>query len=111
MSLNEIFNNIIALGRTVDPEKWTPSDVLAKLLEEAGELSTAIQIKRGKMPSKTQDDGEEIDECADVINCAIDAISQVNRELSTDEIINKLMNSLIKKNMKWASRIKDFKLS
>jgi NTP pyrophosphatase (non-canonical NTP hydrolase) len=82
-----------------------PSDVIAKLAEETGELARAIQIKNGKLPSKTQPDGEEIEECADVINCAIDAISQVNRDLSDQELLRRLIVATVKKNKKWASLI------
>lgn len=102
-SLNDMFCQVIDLGRTVDTELWTPSDVIAKLAEETGELARAVQIKNGKLPSKTQPDGEEIEECADVINCAIDAISQVNRDLSSEELLNRLITAMIKKNAKWAS--------
>jgi NTP pyrophosphatase (non-canonical NTP hydrolase) len=93
--------DIVNIGRLADPVQWTPSDVLAKLGEEAGELSRAVQIKRGKLPSKTQPDGEEFRECADVINCAIDAVSQVNRDLTPEEIIARLQLAMIEKNAKW----------
>ena len=102
-NLNDIFAQIIALGRTVDTKRWLPSDVLAKLAEECGELSKAVQIKNGKLPSKTQPDGEEIEECADVINCAIDAISQVNRDLTDEELLRRLIAAMLKKNKKWES--------
>lgn len=104
-TLHDIFSNIIKLGRTVDPNKWLPSDVIAKLAEETGELARAVQIKNGKLPTKTQPDGEEIEECADVINCAIDAISQVNLDLSDEELLNRLMIAMINKTKKWKSVI------
>jgi NTP pyrophosphatase (non-canonical NTP hydrolase) len=104
-TLDHVMQDIVRVGRTADPKRWLPSDVLAKLFEEGGELSTAVQIKNGKLPLKSQEDGEEFDECADVINCAIDAVSQVNRDLSPDEIINRIKDSLIRKNKKWKAAI------
>jgi NTP pyrophosphatase (non-canonical NTP hydrolase) len=104
-TLDHVMQDIVRVGRTVDPALWTPADVLAKLLEEGGELSTAVQIKNGKLPTKTQEDGEEFDECADVINCAVDAVSQVNRDLSPEEIIDRIRDSLVQKNKKWKAGI------
>lgn len=101
--IKDVLLDTIRIGRTVDTAKWTPSDVIAKLAEETGELARAIQIKNGKLPSKTQPDGEEIEECADVINCAIDAISQVNRNLTNEELLMRLLLAMVKKNKKWES--------
>lgn len=95
----------INIGRTVNPNTWSPADVVSKLFEEGGELSQAIQIKRGMLPTKTQEDGEEIRECADVILCAIDAVSQVNRDLTPEELLSKITEAVILKQQKWQRAI------
>lgn len=97
-TFREAFKNIVTIGRTAAPS-WTAADVLAHVLQEAGELSTAIQVKRGALKKNLAED--EFGECADVINCIVDAVSQVNKDKTPEQIVDKLTEALIKKSVKW----------
>lgn len=96
--------SIVNTGRIVDPAKWSVSDALAKLLEEAGELSEAAQHKMGRI-DKGLPEGAEFEECADTIMCAIDVLSQSNLDMSLEDLIHKLSMSIINKIPKWNRKI------
>lgn len=106
-TLNEAIGNCVDVGRKVNDSIWTVTDGVSKLFEEGGELSAAIQTKLGKL-DKPYESGDEFDECADVLMCAVDVISRANRDLSKDEIIEGIIKSLNKKTKKW-NKIVDWK--
>lgn len=106
--LPEVFDKILTLGRdSIDIEHWTASEVICKLFEEGGELSTATMIETGKMPHKKLDNPDEVfEEVADVIICALDAATKVYHEkLSGDEIKAKVIAALERKSDKWRNKV------
>lgn len=105
---DNIIKNIIDIGRTVDPEKWTIQDAISKLFEEGGEFSCAIQTKIGKL-KKDYEEGDDFLECADVIMCAIDTLSQANLDMDRDLLLNKLYDSIANKSKKWLTKIEHTK--
>ena len=73
---------------------WEPLSMLARLTEEVGELSRAMNIKYGGKKQKTESDGEEIDrELADVMFTLI----AMSNGLKVD--IEKNMNEKIEKDL------------
>jgi len=97
--MDKLVRDIIQVGRTIDPKEWEPGDVFFKLGEEMGELAEAVQVKRGKIHKELKED--EFGELADVLNCAIDLVSQVNRNMSPDEFMERLHAAMAKKTTKW----------
>lgn len=97
--MNNLIENILETGRIVDPKKWDAGDVFLKLGEEVGELAEAIQVKRGKINKTLKED--EFGELADVLNCALDLVNQVNLDLTIDEFMEKLYVAMDKKTQKW----------
>lgn len=93
--------DIINYGKTVPQEKWSTSDAVAKLFEEGGELSTAAQIKAGRLPHKEFKPDNDFEESADVILCTLDILCKCNPDMPTEEILENLRLMLIKKSSKW----------
>lgn len=102
--LERAFNYIIDTGRTVDPTKWVVSDAVAKLFEEGGEFSQAIQTKVGKL-KKDLPKNAHFDECADVIMCTLDTLSQACPELSPAELISRIIEYIHIKVPIWQKKI------
>ena len=59
--------------------------VLAKLMEEVGELAQEININEGFINKPHGKDGI-IGECVDIINCCVDIIYLNNNNISKEEI-------------------------
>lgn len=73
---------------------WEPLSMLARLMEEVGELSRAMNIKFGGKKSKFEGDGKEIDkELADVMFTLI----ALSNGLKVD--IEKNLNEKIEKDL------------
>lgn len=106
--MRKIINEIIQISRSVNNEIWSPSDRIAKLFEEGGELSEAVQIKNGKLKHKERKEDNDFEECADVIQCALDALCSVNLDMSETEIVDKLIYFIKMKNIKWKNAIDKF---
>ena len=104
MSFEKEVFNIIDCGREVDPVKWTVADAIAKLAEEAGEFSQAIQTKVGKL-KKNLPPNSDFEEGADVVMCAIDVLSQANLDKTPEEIIEGLTKAIAKKIPKWREKV------
>ena len=77
---------------------WQPLSMLARLVEEVGELSRAINIKHGEKRSKNENDGREINkELADVVftifaianNLGIDIEEALKHKMIEDYEIDK----------------------
>jgi len=75
-----------------------PYSVLAKLMEEVGELAQEVNIKLGFINKPEGKDGI-IGECIDIINCVIDIIHLFHPD-TTKEQIEEISN---KKLDKWKS--------
>lgn len=97
--MDTLIRDILETGRMVDPKEWQPGDVFFKLGEEMGELAEAVQVKRGKINKTLKED--EFGELADVLNCALDLVNQVNRDLTPDEFMERLHAAMAKKTQKW----------
>jgi len=73
---------------------WEPLSMLARLTEEVGELSRAVNIKYGGKKKKSEDEGKEIDkELADVMFTLI----AMSNGLKID--VEKNMNDKIEKDL------------
>ena len=69
---------------------WEPLSMLARLTEEVGELSRAMNIKFGQKKSKSSQDGKAInEELADVMFTTLAISNQLNINLDI-EFNNKL---------------------
>jgi NTP pyrophosphatase (non-canonical NTP hydrolase) len=71
---------------------WEPLSMLARLSEEIGELSRAMNIKFGNKKSKFKGDGNELEEeIADVVFATLALANTVNADVSEelDKKINK----------------------
>jgi hypothetical protein len=102
--LYSAFHSIIHTGRLVDPQKWTVQDAICKLGEESGELSAAIQTKVGKL-DKPYNENDDFDETADVIMCAVDALSQANLDVPHQLLIAGIIDAIHRKLPKWEEKI------
>lgn len=106
MQAHDVMVEIINTGRIVDPVKWTPAQAVAKLFEEGGELSEAVQVVKGDLIKDKGITAEDIFlEGADVIMCAVDVVSQMNLDLSPEEIIERLMAATMTKLPGWKAKI------
>jgi len=75
---------------------WQPLSMLARLTEEVGELSRAMNIKYGDKKSKSDSDGGELEkELADVIFTAL-AIANTEK-INMDEVLLKKLEEDYKK--------------
>lgn len=106
-TLLDAFQKIMGLGKeSLDIEQWTASEVLCKLFEEGGELSTAMLIETGKMPHKQLKQPDEVyEEAADVIICVLDALAKIYPDQEDNITINKLLNWLYTKMKKWNDKV------
>ncbi len=90
-------NHILTTTSNVS-KKATPrsiSDVVLKLNEEVGELSTEIGIKKGSIQNKTPGKDGITGEAIDAILCLIDIIYLDNPNLTPEEfdtIVNNKLN-------------------
>lgn len=73
---------------------WQPLSMLARLVEEVGELSRAVNIKHGDKKSKSDGDGREIEKELSDVMFTILAISNV---FNID--LDKELNDKIKKDL------------
>ena len=74
-----------------------PFPVLAKLMEETGELAQEINIREGFIVNKEPGKDGIIGECADVLNCVIDILYLYHNDI-TEEEFNKIN---LEKLLKW----------
>lgn len=102
-----IYDTII-LSRQIQPieEKmgWAISDVIAKLFEEAGEFSEAVQIERGMINKKREYDAPFY-EAADSMICIIDALSRLYPSRSPSQICTLLHHALRRKGGIWKNKM------
>lgn len=107
MQAHDVMAEIINIGRIVDPVKWTPANAVAKLFEEGGELSEAVQVVNGDLVKDNKNiTAEDVFlEGADVIMCTVDVVSQMNLDLSPDEVIERLMAATMTKLPGWKAKI------
>ena len=76
---------------------WQPLSMLARLVEEVGELSRAINIKHGDKKSKSQEDGKEIEkELSDVMFTILAISNALNIDL--DKELNDKMKKDLERN-------------
>ncbi|MCH7534168.1 MAG: nucleotide pyrophosphohydrolase [Bacteroidetes bacterium] len=76
---------------------WHPLSILARLYEEVGELSRAINIKYGDKKKKSQEDGREIEtEISDVIFTIIAMANTFN--INLDKELNDKINKDLERN-------------
>jgi NTP pyrophosphatase (non-canonical NTP hydrolase) len=102
--MEQLIRDILETGYTVDKSTWELGDVKFKLDEELGELSEAIQIKRGKLNRPVGKD-DEFGELADVMNCLVDMVSRVNPGMPPEEFIDRLKSAMDRKTKKWQNCI------
>lgn len=81
--------------RSKDALPRTRYDVLAKMMEEVGELSTEISIIEGYSTKKSGEDGI-IGECVDVIITAVDLIFIESPNMKHEQILALVKNKLAK---------------
>lgn len=75
---------------------WEPLSMLARVSEEIGELSRAVNIKFGGKKSKFEGDGNEIaEEIADVIFTSLALANTLKLDVST-ELENKITKDWVK---------------
>ena len=73
---------------------WQPLSMLARLVEEVGELSRAINIKHGDKKSKSQEDDKEIEkELSDIMFTILAISNAFNIDLEKE------LNDKIKKDL------------
>ena len=76
---------------------WSPLSMLARLVEEVGELSKAMNVKFGDKKSKFNGDEKELEkEVADII-IALTAISNYLK-IDLDKSLNEKMEGDVKRN-------------
>jgi NTP pyrophosphatase (non-canonical NTP hydrolase) len=76
---------------------WQPLSMLARLVEEVGELSRAVNIKHGDKKSKSQGDGREIEkELSDVMFTILAISNALNIDL--DKEFNEKINKDLERN-------------
>ena len=76
---------------------WQPLSMLARLVEEVGELSRAVNIKHGDKKTKSQEDGREIEkELSDVLFTILAISNALNIDL--DKELNDKINKDLERN-------------
>lgn len=100
MNIKKIIENSKFHGKLGSDVKRTHEHVLLKLVEEIGELSLEIQIRRGTSYKSEGADGIS-GEAVDIIISALDMFYLENSHLSDDEIESKLKSMMETKIQKW----------
>ena len=99
ITINEIFKDILTTSRGVN-SNYPFEAKLAKLTEEHGEFSTAVQIERGHLPHKTTNESS-FGEAADMMIVILDVLRSHHSDLDDEAIIEEIMVQLGLKNNKW----------
>jgi len=106
---NDPLYDTFIISRKTQPDAeaddWSISDVLAKLAEESGEYTEAIQIERGKMPHKEKEPDAAFYEAADVITCLVDGLARTYPNKSPAQLCILLHHAIRKKGKVWADGI------
>jgi NTP pyrophosphatase (non-canonical NTP hydrolase) len=95
--LHAVFDH---LRRTSNMSTWSPTDRLAKAMEELGEVSTAVMILTGKLKHKKLDE-PLVGEVADVMICLLDVLFSMHKDESNEELEEMLVQALFRKSGKW----------
>lgn len=107
---NDPIYDTIKLSRELQPiaedMDWSISDVLAKVTEELGEFSEAVQIERGKLKKKKRVLDAPFYEAADVMQCLLDALSRLYPDRSPAQICILVHHALRSKDMKWENGLR-----
>ncbi|AVH85403.1 hypothetical protein RsoM2USA_476 [Ralstonia phage RsoM2USA] len=99
ITINQIFKDVLTTSRHVK-DNYPFEAKLAKLTEEHGEFSTAIQIERGHLPHKTASESS-FGEAADMMIVILDVLRSHHSDLDDESIIEEIMVQLGLKNNKW----------
>ncbi len=93
------------IDHLIELESWSPSELVTKLTEEAGELSEQVLVATGRK-QKVFDEPIE-GEVADVINCAIAIHVRIlmDQGCTSDEIKSRLYDGIFVKNNKYISAL------
>lgn len=90
-----IIDELLAASRSVN-NKRKPLQVLCKLLEEIGELTTEINIVEGFLPKEKGGKDGIKGETADVMNCLIDLMYLYHPDVTEAEFRAIMTNKLQK---------------
>ena len=90
-----IINEILQTSKSVNNNR-KPFQVLCKLLEEIGELTTEINVVEGFLPKEKAGKDGIIGETADVMNCLIDLMYLYNPNITETEF-RTIMNNKLQK--------------
>lgn len=85
--------------------KWTPADILAKLLEETGEFSAAIQTERGVLNKQREHREHTFEEAADSFICILDALAETHKDISEEKVLQLLEKWIRLKREKWIVKL------
>ncbi|MGF1735119.1 hypothetical protein [Photobacterium satsumensis] len=84
--------------------------MLAKLMEEVGELATEVNVELGRLPQEKGSVDGVMGEAADVINCAVDIafiyIKNQHPNLSNQQVAQMLGERGKAKSDRWINRLK-----
>lgn len=68
MSLKEVQKEVDKWTSQFEPQYWKPHEILARLIEETGELAREVNHLHGPKPKKSSEDIRELgDEISDII--------------------------------------------
>lgn len=91
MSLKEKQKQVDEWAQQLKTPYWTPHEILARLMEETGELSREINARYGPKKKKPTEEKQEIaDELSDIIFTAICMANSMNIDL--DESFQKVID-------------------
>lgn len=90
-----IIEEILKSSRSINNNR-KPFQVLCKLFEEIGELTTEINIVEGFLPKEKGGKDGIIGETADVMNCLIDLMYLYNPDITESEFKTIMTNKLQK---------------
>jgi len=90
-----IIDEILIASRTVN-NKRKPLQVLCKLLEEIGELTTEINIVEGFLPAEKGGKDGVKGEAADAMNCLVDLMYLYHPDITEEEFRTIMTNKLQK---------------
>jgi len=112
MSNFKFIQRVLKASERVDDGR-TPYYVLAKCMEELGELSTEVAVAEGQGYKEAGKDGvvgEAIDTMASLIDLVFLHLRRENPDITLEEIQKILYNKLIPKLHKWESKVTEHQL-
>jgi len=93
MSLKKIQNDVDEWTSQFKPQYWEPHEILARLMEETGELAREVNhlygIKKKKFPEESKELGDEIADIFFTLCCLANS-----KGIDLDESWQKMMNKL-----------------